>query len=193
MNDFRPDVLSDILLAEYILKKEENERFKLDPNWNLTERFDDYVILYKIAMVLMALLNVERKNPNYFQVRLLFEKAIFTDGNVQKLYYYHHVKSAMDKLGELLDTSNYNIDNLEDQNKNMPWTMTCLRAAKILENDQPIMHSKSAVIGMGWSMAWLREIGILVTNPSILSRFSLMWIDNYLAINSFIDECNPIV
>lgn len=159
--DIQPNVLSDVLLAEYVLKKEENQRFHLDPRWNASESFDDYVILYKIALVLLALLNMEGKNQKFFQVRLLFEKAVFTDGNIQKLYFYHHVKSAMDKLGELLDTSNVNLDNLKDQNENLPWTMTCLRAAGVLENDQAIIHSRPAIIGMGWAMAWLKEGNIL--------------------------------
>jgi hypothetical protein len=192
MNDFKPNVLSDVLLAEYVLKKEDNKRFKLDPRWNSSEDFDDYVVLYKIALVLIALLIIERRNPNYFKVRLFFEKAIFTEGNIQKLYFYHQVKSAMDKLGELLDTSYSKLDNLKDQNDKMPWTMTCLRAAKILKNDQAIIHSRSAVIGMGWAMAWLRETGIIETNPATLDLFSLMWIDNYIAINNFLNECNPI-
>ena len=68
MNDFKPNVLTDVLLAEYVLKKEENEQFKLDPRWNSSEGFDDYVVLYKIALVLIALLNIERENPNYFQL-----------------------------------------------------------------------------------------------------------------------------
>jgi len=193
MDDFKPSVLSDVLLAKYVLKKEDNERFKLDPRWNTSEGFDDYVVLFKIALVSIALLQVERENPNYLQVRLAFEKAIFTDANIHKLYFYHQVKSAMGKLGELLDTSNSNIDNLKDQNEKMPWTMTCLRAAKVLENDQAIMHSRSAVIGMGWAMAWLRETGIIETNPVTLAELSLMWMDNYLAINKYLTECNPIV
>jgi hypothetical protein len=193
MNDFKPSLLSDVLLTEYVLNKEDNGRFKIDPRWNSSECFDDYVVLYKIALVLIALLNIERINPNYYQVRLTFEKAIFTEGNIQKLYFYHQVKSAMDKLGELLDTSNSKIDNLKDQNEKMPWTMTCLRAAKVLGKDQAIMHSRYAVIGMGWAMAWLRETGIIETNPATLDLFSMMWIDNYLAINNTLNEWNPIV
>jgi len=193
MNDVKPNVLSDVLLSEYVLKKEDTERFKLDSRWNSSEDFDDYVVLYKIALVLIALLNIERKNPNYFQVRLTLEKAIFTDGNIQKLYFYYQVKSAMDKLGELLDASNSNIDNLKDQNEKMPWTMTCLRQAKVLENDQAIMHSRFSVIGLGWAMAWLREAGIIERNPARLALFSLMWMDNYIAINDILNDFNPIV
>lgn len=193
MNDFKPNVLSDVLLAEYVLKKEENERFKLDQRWNSSEGFDDYVVLYKIALVLIALLNMERKNPSYYQVRLLFEKTIFTEGNIKKLYFYHQVKSAIDKLLELLDTNNSKLDNLKDQNEKMPWTMACLRATKVLENDQAIMHSRFSVIGMGWAMAWLRETGIIEINPVILAQLSWMWIDNYVTINNFLNECNPII
>jgi len=193
MNDFKPNVLSDVLLAKYVLNKEENERFKLDPRWNSSEGFDNYVVLYKIALVLIALLNIEGKKQNYFQVRLIFEKAVFMDGNIPKVYFYHQVKSAMDKLGELLDTSNSKIDNLKDQNDKMPWTMACLRAAKVLENDQAIMHSRFSVIALGWAMAWLRETGIIETNPATLDLFSLMWMDNYLAINNTLNEWNPIV
>jgi uncharacterized membrane protein len=124
-------------------------------------------------------------------VRLAFEKAVFIDKDIQKLYFYHHVKSAMDKLGELLDTSNGKLDNLKDQNEKMPWTMTFLRAAKVLENDQAIMHSRTAVIGMGWAMAWLKEAGILETNPAILTQFALMWMDNYVAIIDYLKEYKP--
>jgi hypothetical protein len=193
MNDFKPNVLSDILLAEYVLKKQDNERFKLDPRWNSSEVFDDYVVLYKLALVLIALLNIERINPNYYQVRLIFGKAIFTEYIIQKLYFYHQVKSAMDKLGELLYTSNSKLDNLKNQNEKIPWTMAALRAAKVLENDQAIMHNRFSVIGWGWATAWLREIGIIETNPATLDLVSLMWIDNYIAINNFLNECNPIV
>ena len=193
MHDFKPNVLSDVLLAEYVLKKHDYELLTLDPRWKSSESFDDHVVLYKKALVLIALLNLERRNLNYFQVRLTFEKAIFMVNNIQKLYSHHQVKSAMDKLLELLDTSNSKLDNLKDQNEKMPWTMTCLREAKILKNDQAIMHSRSAVIGMGWAMAWLRETGIIETNPATLAELSWMWIDNYLAINNYLNECNPIV
>jgi len=71
--------------------------------------------------------------------------------------------------------------------------MACLRAAGVLGNDQAILHSRSSVIGMGWAMAWLKEAGIIETNPATLFEFSLMWMDNYLAINNFLNECNPIV
>jgi hypothetical protein len=99
----------------------------------------------------------------------------------------------MDKLAELLDTSNYKLDNLKDQNDKLPWTMTWLRAAKVLENDQAIMQSESAVIGMGWAMAWLRETGIIELNPVTLAKCLWMWMDNYLAINNYLNDCNPIV
>jgi hypothetical protein len=193
MREFRPQVLSDTLIAEYVLKKEDNERFKLDPGWNLAQDFNDYVVLYKIALVLIALLNAENKNPDYLQVHLIFEKAVFTYGNIQKLYFYYQVKSAVDKIGELIDTNNYKLDSLEDQNRKIPCTMACLRERGVLDNDTAIMHSKSSVIGMGWAMAWLRDAGIIETNPVTLTEFALMWVDNYLAINSFLEECTPIV
>ncbi|MCX5842248.1 MAG: hypothetical protein NT022_00600 [Deltaproteobacteria bacterium] len=189
--DIQPNVLSDVLLSEYVLKKEDNQRFHLNPRWSASENFDEYVVLYKIAIVLMALLNIEGKSQKFLQVRLLFEKAVFTDGNIQKLYFYHHVKSAMDKLGELLETSNVNLDNLKDQNEKLPWTMTCLRAAGVLESNQAIKQSRPAVIGMGWAMAWLKETGNLETNPALLAQFALMWTDSYVAILDFLKEYEP--
>jgi|WetSurMetagenome_2_1015567.scaffolds.fasta_scaffold456228_2 hypothetical protein len=92
MHEFKPSVLSDVLLAEYVLNNEENERFKLDPHWNSSEDFHDYVVLYKIALILIALLNIEKKNHNYLQVRLIFEKAIFMDNNIKKLYFHNQIK-----------------------------------------------------------------------------------------------------
>ena len=141
MNDFKPDVLSDTILSEYILKNKIIEKF-MNPHRDSSEGFNDHVILYNIALVLIALLNIERKKPNYYQVRLIFEKAIFTDGNIP----YHQVKSVMDKLGIVDLPSNSKIDNLKEQNEKMPRTMTCLREAKILKNDQAIMCSRASVI-----------------------------------------------
>jgi hypothetical protein len=191
MNDFKPNVLLDVLLAEYVLKKDDNERFRLDHRWKSAERFDDYVVLYKIATVLLALLNAEQKNPNYCEVRLIFEKAIFTDGNIQKLFFYHEVKSAINKLGELIDATNYKFKDLDDQNNKIPWTMAGLRATGILSHDQAIVDCSA--IWWGWATAWLREVGIIETNPVTLDLFSMMWIDNYVAINNCLNEWNPIV
>jgi hypothetical protein len=67
-----------------------------------------------------------------------------------------------------------------------------LRAAKVLKNDQAIMHSRGSVIGMGWARAWLNETGIIERNPVTLSQFSLMWMNNYLLINNCLNEWNPI-
>ena len=84
----QPNVLSDVLLSDYILKKEENERFNLDSRWTSYESFIDFVVAYKIAIVLLALLNVERKNRKFLQVRLKFEDSVFMDGNIQKRDFY---------------------------------------------------------------------------------------------------------
>jgi len=191
MKDFKPNVLSDVLLSEYVLKKEDTDRFRLEHGWKSAERFDDYVVLYKIATVLLALLNAEQKNPTYYEVRLIFEKAIFTDGNIQKLHFYREVKLAMNKLGELIDATNYKLGTLDDQNSKIPWTMAGLRAAGILGHDQAI--EESSAIWFGWATAWLREVGIIEKNPVTLDLFSMMWTDNYLAINACLNEWNPIV
>jgi hypothetical protein len=188
--NIQPNVLSDVLLVGYVLKREDNELFRLDSRWYSSQRFYDFVVLYKIALVLIVLLNIERKNENFFQVRLNFEKAIFTDGNIQKLYFYYEVKFAMDKLGELIDHRNHKLDNLDDQNSKLPCTMACLQAAGVLGNDQVMLHS---VVGEGWTIAWLREAGIIETNPAILTQFALMWMDNYITINGYVNEYNPIV
>ena len=187
----QPNVLSDVLLSDYILKKEENERFNLDSRWTSSESFYDFVVAYKIAIVLLALLNVERKNRKFLQVRLKFENSVFMDGNIQKRDFYAAVKTAMDKLGELIDPSNYKLDSLADQNSKLPWTMACLRATGVLGKDQAIVRSGSSVIGMGWAMAWLKDVGITETNPVRLDRFALMWMDNYITISSYLNKYNP--
>lgn len=191
--DIKPSVLSDVLLSEYILKREENERFLLDPCWNSSESFYDFVMLYKIAIIIIALLNNEQEDIGFFQVRLEFERAVFTDGNIQKLYFYYDVKSAMDKLGELIDLKNKDLDNVCDQNKRIPWTMACLRDVGVLGDNQAIQHSRSSVIGMGWAMAWLREAGIIEVNPAILTQFAIMWMNNYITVNDILKEFSPII
>ena len=191
--NIKPNVLSDVLLSEYLLKKEENKRFVLDPCWNSSESFYDFVMLYKIAIIIIALLNNEQEDTGFSQVRLEFEKAVFTDGNIQKLYFYNDVKSAMDKLGELIDPKNKDLNNLCDQNKRIPWTMACLRDVGVLGDNQAIQHSRFSVIGMGWAMAWLRESGIIETNPAILNQFAIMWIDNYTTVNNILKDFSPII
>lgn len=191
--NIRPNILSDVLLSEYVLKREENERFNIDKRWNASDSFYEHVILFKLAVVIMALLKNEQDDIGFYQVRLEFEKAIFSDGNVQKLYFYYEVKSAMDKIGELINPKNKGLDNLRDQNNKMPWTMACLRDNGVLGSDQAILHSRGFIIGMGWAMAWLRELGILETNPMILSRFAIMWMDNYITVNDILKGFNPLI
>jgi hypothetical protein len=190
--DIKPNVLSDVLLSDYLLKKKENERFLLNTYWNSSKSFYDFVILYKIAMIIIALLNNELEDIGFSQVRLEFEKVVFSDLNIQNLNFYHEVKSAMDKLGELIDPKNKDLNNVCNQNKKIPWTMACLRDVGILGDNQAIQHSRSSVIGMGWAMAWLREAGIIETNPVILAKFAIMWIDNYITVNNILKEFSPI-
>jgi len=150
--DIEPKVLSDVLLTELVLKKEENERFFLESRWNPSERFYDFIVTCKIALVILALLNNEEKNKNYYHVRLNFEKAVFMDGDKRKFSFCDEVESAMDKLCELIDIKNRELDNLCDQKKR-PWTMACLRATEGLGNEQAMLPGRG--IYMGWAMAWL--------------------------------------
>lgn len=187
--DVKPNVLSDALLAEYVLKNEENARFKLDEDWGKSETFDDFVKLYKLALVIIALLNAEQENENFLNVRLCFEKHIFREGNIEKLGFYYDVKAAMDKLGELIDSHNYPIDTLVEQNKKLSWIMTCLRDARVIEANQALIPN-SSVIWMGWAMAWLREAMILETNPAKLVQFAMMWVDNYIRVTNILKKFN---
>lgn len=190
--DIKQQVISDVLLSDFVMNQEANQRFYIDQQWDQSEVFDNYIILYKIAVVILALLNVESKNQNFLPARILFEKSVFTDGNVQKLHFYQQVKSAMDKLGELICTDNFKSDKLIDQNNKMPWTMACLRDLGVLKEDQPIEHSIPSVAWMGWAMAWLRDVGAIETNPAVLDRFALMWMDNYITIVNYMKELNPV-
>lgn len=190
-NNINSKVLSDVLLAEYVMKKTENLRFKLDSQWDIPDTFEDNVVLYKLAIVLLALLNVEKHNKKFEQVRIHFEKNIFTDGNVQKLSFYYNVKSAMDKLGELIECRSYNTDNETCPVNSFPWSVAYLREAGIVGIDQATV-AKSSVIWMGWAMAWLKEIGIVDTNPARLFQFAMMWIDNYITVTNFLNEYDPI-
>jgi len=192
MTDIKHQVLADVLLSDYVMSLEANHLFYIDQQWDRSEVFDNYIILYKIAVVILALLNAESKNQNFLSVRIFFEKSVFTDGNIQKLYFYQQVKSAMNKLSELIVPNNFKSDKLHDQNNCMPWTIACLREVGILKEDQPIKHSISSVAGMGWAIAWLRDVGVTELNPVILHRFSLLWIDTYITIVNYMKELNPV-
>jgi hypothetical protein len=45
---------------------------------------------------------------------------------------------------------------------------------------------------MGWAMAWLKDAGIIETNPAILTQFALMWMDNYVTILDYMKEYAPL-
>jgi hypothetical protein len=187
--DIQPNVLSDVLLTEYVFNRIENERFNLDSRWELTEKFYKSVVLYKIAIVLTILIANEIRDERFKHVRLSFEKIIYLDNN---LFSRLEVGVVIDKLMELVDSNNYKYNKLNDLSNKIPCTIECLREIGITKEDQAILHNVSSVIGFGWAMAWLKEVGILETNPVELSRFSLMWMDNYIAISGYVNKYNPI-
>jgi hypothetical protein len=193
MNDFKPNVLSDILLDDFVLKKDVNYIYRIDLRWVSFDGFDEHVLLYKIALVLLALLNIENVTPAYHQVRSLFEKAVFMNDNTPKLPSYHQVKSAMINLKKLLDTSNRHIDNLRDQNEKIPWISRWVRKAKVLEHDRAILPVRLSVETFGWAMAWLGDIGIIETTPATLDLLSSTWIGDYSALKTFLKDCNLIL
>jgi hypothetical protein len=186
-----PKVLADVLLSEYVLKDDIGNIFYLTEEWKNIEIFHPFVITYKVAIVIISLLNHENNDFGFFPARIEFEKLVFSDGNIQKLYYYKEVKIVMDKLGELIDTKIKNLISIEDQNHKIPWVMSCLRDNGVLAPEQAIQENRLSTIGMGWAMAWLRDVGIKELNPVRLTQFSLLWMDSYLAVNRILDMYTP--
>ena len=186
-----PKILADVLLTEYVLKDDIGDIFYLAEEWKNIEYFHPFVITYKIAIVIISLLNHENSDIGFFPARIEFEKLVFSDGNIQKLYYFNEVKKVMDKLGELIDTKNKDIASIEDQNNKMPWVMSCLRDNGVLAPEQAIQENRFSIIGMGWAMAWLRDVGIKELNPVRLTQFSMLWMDSYLAVDSILNLYSP--
>jgi hypothetical protein len=44
---------------------------------------------------------------------------------------------------------------------------------------------------MFWALSWLKEIGIIETNPIRLFQFACMWVDDYVMIVDYLKEWNP--
>lgn len=122
------NVLAEVLIGEFVKKEDNNAHFKLESRWESSLSFDDGVVLYKLALVLLALLNIEEKNPDFKYVREHFEKLIFSRDIVEGMPFFLQVKTAMNKLGDLLKFR----DNPSEW---MFWARSWLREVGLDENN----------------------------------------------------------
>ena len=95
------NVLADVLVSEFIMNKNENARFNLE-NWKPSVAFENKVVCYKLALVLLALLAAEQKDSRFEKVKTNLEKSVFSPHIVDGMPFFIQVKSAMDNLSELL-------------------------------------------------------------------------------------------
>jgi hypothetical protein len=123
-NKVKPNVLADVIMTEFIANDNLNSRFKLEESWGQSALFENNVVTYKIAIVLLALLTKEDKHKGFINVREFFEKLVFSPDVVDGMFFFYSVKKAMDKLSELFSLR----DNASQW---MVWAISWLRETGI--------------------------------------------------------------
>jgi len=99
-----PMSLGESLLAEFIREARHDARFRLTETWESSAGFDEKVHLYKLALVLSALLAIEQKNPTFKNVRDHLEKLVFSPDIADAhcgIFFFNSVKQAMDGSRDL--------------------------------------------------------------------------------------------
>ena len=133
-----PNVLADVLMTDFVRKEEENAHFKLESDWGSFSSFDDWVILYKLGLVLSALLTLETENSNFKFVRDRFERLTFSPDIVDGMPFFLQVKNAMNKLGDLFGFR-------DNPTQWMSWAKSWLGEVGI-EEDNPITLFRFAMM-----------------------------------------------
>jgi hypothetical protein len=122
----KSNVLADVLQSEFIIKKNLNSKIKLDKSWDLSKSFDDKIVIYKIALVLLAILKLEDDFTGFKNVREYLEKLVFSPDIVDGMFFFHGVKNAMNKLSELFSLR-------DNAGQWMVWAMSWLTETGINE------------------------------------------------------------
>src|SRR5947209_3618107 len=95
---FDPTEIAQSLVAEFV----DNTTFDDRPQLALTADIEPYYRaksrLYRIAIVLMALMSQEEKNPKFSPVRLCFEGLVFPATQAKGFRFLQSVRLAMQKL-----------------------------------------------------------------------------------------------
>ncbi len=185
----RPEELAYVLFNDYIYNEEDSVRFVLKDEWKEYDLFLTYIVLYKIAISLLVLLAKEHSLTKCQHVRVCMENTIYKDPSNPK--YFIAIKTAMKNSSELLDPSNHILGSFDDQYQKLSWTMDCLQNVGILDKKQAIRHNRASVIAMGWAMAWLKEVGIIETNPVTLANFASRWMGSYEVVHKTINQFSP--
>jgi hypothetical protein len=134
------NVLADVLVSEFIMNKNENARFNLDGNWKPSVEFENKVVCYKLALVILALLAAEQKDSRFEKVKTNLERLVFSPDVVEGMPFFLQVKSAMDNLSELLNVR-------INAGESMLWASRWLEEAGINENNP--------ALNLGFALMWI--------------------------------------
>ena len=138
MNIFKKKVpsaeLAQVVLDEFV----ENATMNVQPRRGLLipdekeAHFEAKMRLYRLALVLIAVMNEEQKNPNFLKVKESLEALVFPETQEEVRLLLLELRSAMKHLSELLFPP--------DKAKWMSWSRTWLQDINIQETNPITLH-----------------------------------------------------
>src|SRR5947209_2600724 len=97
-----PTELARVLLNEFV----NNTTLEAKPRLRMEVDKESYYRaksrLYRIALVLLALMSEEQKNPQFSKVKESLEVLVFPESQEEGMLFLEEIKSAMRHLSELL-------------------------------------------------------------------------------------------
>ena len=122
-----PNEIAQSLVTEFVDNTIFDDRPQLRFNGDVEPHYRAKSRLYRIAIVLMALMSQEQKNAKFSTVRISFERLVFPPTQAKGFRLLQSVRSAMQNLSELLWPT--------DTPREMSWAMAWLGDVGITEID----------------------------------------------------------
>ena len=151
-NEIAPKDLGEILISEYIANDILCPRLQLDISVEQRNNYLTMCKIYRIALVLIVMMNEEHNNPKVLSVRESVEGRLFHRQNGKTLAFLDQVRGAMSDLGNLISS--------QGSKKELSWAISWLSSLGI-DSSNPADLTLFAVNWMDQSVAiakFLREI-----------------------------------
>jgi hypothetical protein len=120
-----PNELAQSLVTEFVDDTTFDDRPQLELTADIEPHYRAKSRLYRIAIVLMALMSHEQRNPKFSTVRLSFEALVFPQTQAKGYRLLQSVRSAMQNLSELLWPT--------DNPKELSWAVAWLQDVGITD------------------------------------------------------------
>src|SRR5882672_40847 len=120
-----PNELAHSLVTEFVDDTTFDDRPQLELTADIEPHYRAKSRLYRIAIVVMALMSHEQRNPKFSTVRLSFEALVFSQTHAKGYRLLQSVRSAMQNLSELLWPT--------DKSKELSWAVAWLQDVGITD------------------------------------------------------------